>query len=52
MMNINAVDTMRASPYKWFDLPDEGSLPEVKMIMQQYAARELNRCHWEARQQK
>ena len=52
MMNINAVDTMRASPYKWFDLLDEGSLPEVKLIMQQYAARDMNRRYREEQQQK
>ena len=50
MMNINTADTMRASPHKWFGLLDEGSLPEVKLIMQQYAARDMNRRYMEEQQ--
>lgn len=52
MMNINAADTMRTSLHKWIDLLDEISLPEVEMILKQYAAIELNRRYMEEQQQK
>ena len=52
MMNINAADTMRTSLHKWSDLLGESSLPEVEMILKQYAAIELNRRYMEEQQQK
>ena len=55
MMNMNnstAADTMRTSLHKWIDLLDEISLPEVEMILKQYAAIELNRRYMEEQQQK
>ena len=52
MMNINAADTMRTSLHKWIDLLGESSLPEVEMVLQQYAAIELNRRYKEEQQQK
>ena len=55
MMNMNnstTADTMRTSLHKWIDLLGESSLPEVEMILKQYAARELNRRYREEQQQK
>ena len=56
MMNTknstNAADTMRTSLHKWIDLLGESSLPEVEMILKQYAAIELNRRYMEEQQQK
>lgn len=55
MMNMNnstTADTMRTSLHKWIDLLDESSLPEVEMILKQYAARDMNRRYREEQQQK
>jgi hypothetical protein len=41
---------MRASLHKWIDLLGESSLPEVAMILKQYAAIELNRRYMEDQQ--
>ena len=56
MMNMNNSTTASLSERSWLhryaELISEEDLPEVKMIMQQYAARELNRRYREEQQQK
>ena len=51
-VNVTTADTMRTSLHKWIDLLGEGSLPEVEMILKQYAARDLNRRYKEEQQKK
>lgn len=56
MMNMNNSTTTPISERNWLhcyaDLIGEEDLPEVKMIMQQYVGRELNRRYREEQQQK
>jgi hypothetical protein len=56
MMNMNNSTASPLSERSWLhryaDLIGEEDLPEVKMIMQQYAAIELNRRYKEEQQQK
>ena len=56
MMNMNNSTTAPLSERNWLhryaDLIDEEDLPEAKMIMQQYAARALNRRYMEEQQTK
>lgn len=50
--STTAADTMRTSLHKWIDLLGESSLPEVEMILKQYAARDMNRRYREEQQTK
>lgn len=56
MMNMNNSTTTPISERNWLhryaELIGEEDLPEVKMIMQQYVGRELNRRYREEQQQK
>ena len=56
MMNMNNSTTAHLSARSWLhryaELISEDDVPEVIMIMQQYAARELNRRYREEQQRK
>ena len=51
MANENKT-TKRKLAHKYIDLIADAHLPEVEMILQQYAAIELNRRYMEEQQQK
>ena len=46
-MDIEDINSARTWIHRYADLIDEADLPEVKMVMQQYAARALNKKYRE-----